>query len=247
MEREEIEALVANHMDAGSRGDAQAYLALYADRVDFLDEGWKSRYEIAKDLPEYYAHWPTRRSRLVGGVAIESLSYNERKVSYTLDFAASNSATGESRQSIVDITLILRRETFTSPFLIVSHKQRSVSQASPTPVPTTAPETDPAVEVVKGYIAALNSHDAAAAYQHFSSAYRARVPFKEYAPRVKNTGTLAVDRILRTATTGDSATIEISFREQEPTRLIHWSGTIGVVLEAGQWRVDSLRGLKSHR
>lgn len=247
MEREEIEALVANHMNAGSRGDAQAYVALYSDRVDFLDEGWKSRAEIAKDLPEYYAHWPTRRSKLVGGVTIESLSYNERKVSYTLDFAASNSATGESRQSIVDITWIIRRETFTSPFLIASHKQRSVNQASPTAAPTAAPHSDPAVEIVKGYIAALNNHDAAAAYQHFSAAYRARVPFKEYGPRVKNTGTLTVDRIVRSATTGNSATIELSFREQEPTRLIHWSGTIGVVLDAGQWRIDSLRGLKSDR
>jgi ketosteroid isomerase-like protein len=246
-EREEIEAMVATHMDAGSRGDTAAYMALYADRVDFLTEGWKTRDEIARDLPDYYAHWPTRRQSMIRGVMIESLGFNERKVSYTLDFTASNSATGESRHSIVDITWIVRRETSAQPFRIVSHKQRIVSQDSPTPAPTTAPDSDPAVEVVKSYIATLNTHDAAAAYRHFSAGYRARTPFKEYEPRVRKTGTLTVDSIRRSLTTGSSATIELTFREQEPARVIHWSGTIGVVLDGGQWRIDSLRGLKSDR
>jgi hypothetical protein len=93
----------------------------------------------------------------------------------------------------------------------------------------------------------LNAHDATAAYRHFSAGYRARVPFREYEPRVKKTGTLTVDSIRRSLTAGNSATIELSFREQEATRLIHWSGTIGVVFDAGQWRIDSLRGLKSDR
>ena len=236
--------MVTTQIEAGMRGDVAESMALYADTVDFLDEGLKSRDAIAKDLPDYYARWPTRRSKLVGGVTIETLGYNERKVGYMLDFAASNSVTQESRQSIIDVTWIVRRDEASSPFKIVSHKQRRVSQESSTPSAATA---DPAVEIVASYIAALNTHDAAAAYRHFSAAYRARVPFKEYAPRVKKTGTLTVDRILRGTTTGNSATIELSFREQEPTRLIHWSGTIGVVLDAGQWRIDSLRGLKSDR
>jgi serine/threonine protein kinase len=246
-EREEIEAMVTTQIEAGMRGDVSESIAIYADSVDFLDEGWKSREEIAKDLPDYYAHWPTRRSQLVGGISIQTLSYNERKVGYVLDFAASNSATGESRQSVVDVTWIVRRDGPSSPFKIVSHKQRRVSQETPAPTVAEVTTSDPAVEIVKSYIAALNTHDAAAAYRHFSAAYRSRVRFTEYSRRVQKTGTLIVDDIRRTVTSGTSATIELTFREQEPARLIHWHGTIGVVLDAGQWRIDSLSGLKSDR
>jgi serine/threonine protein kinase len=248
-EREEIEAMVTTQIEAGTRGDVTESMALYADSVDFLDEGWKTRDEIAKDLPDYYAHWPTRRSKLVGGVTIETLSYNERKVGYMLDFAASNSSTGESRQSLIDVTWIVRRESASAPFKIVSHKQRRVTSESSTPATpaTTTSTNDPAIEIVKSYIAALNMHDAAAAYRHFSTGYRARVRFSEYSPRVQKTGTLTVDDIRRTVTSGNSATIELTFREQEPARLIHWHGTIGVVLDNGQWRIDSLSGLKSDR
>ena len=236
--------MVTTQIEAGTRGDVTESMALYADSVDFLDEGWKTRDEIAKDLPDYYAHWPTRRSKLVGGVTIETLSYNERKVGYMLDFAASNSVTGESRQSLIDVTWIVRRDGPSSPFKIVSHKQRRVTSESSTPATTT---TDPAVEIVKSYIAALNTHDAAAAYRHFSTGYRARVAFNEYSPRVKKTGTLTVDSISRSVATNSSATIELTFREQEPARTIHWRGTITVVLDGGQWRIDSLSGLKSDR
>ncbi|MEY2559837.1 MAG: eukaryotic-like serine/threonine-protein kinase [Verrucomicrobiota bacterium] len=246
-EAEELAAMVATHMDAGSRGDAEAYMALYADRVDFLDEGGKSREEIAKDLPQYYAHWPTRRSKLIGRVRMEPLSDNEWNVNYQLDFAASNSTTGESRQSIVDVFWVVRRENSTAPFKIVSHKQRSESLASPTPAPTPMPSSDPAVEIVKSYIVALNKHDAVAAFRHLSAAYRARNPFNQYSPRVAKTGVLTVDSVSRGVTTNSSATIELSFREQEPTRTLHWHGTIAVVLEGGQWRIDSLSGLKSDR
>lgn len=236
--------MVASQIEAGMRGDVVESMALYADRVDFLDEGPKSREEIAKDLPDYYAHWPTRRSRLVGGVTIETLSYNERKVSYTLDFAASNSVTGESRQSVIDVTWIVRRDGPSSAFKIVSHKQKRVSQESPTPALTNKAAT----AAVTNYIAALNRQDTAGAYQLFCSAYRTRKSFQEYSRIAKNTGRLIVDSISQTAATSTTATVEVTFREVEPSgKVISWHGPISLLLENGEWRIETLRNLNSNR
>ncbi len=235
--------MVATQIDTGTRGDVAASMALYADNVDFLDEGLKTREAIAHDLPEYFARWPVRRSALIGDVSIESLSENERKVSYTLDFEASNPATRELRQNRVNVTWIVRRDGAFSPFKIVSHKQKSTKQEK-----ITDPSLDPAVEAVKSYMAAVNNQDGTTAYRLFAAAYRGRVSFQEYLRRMKNTGTMTLNSISRTASTGSSATVEVTFREVEPNgKVIQWQGPIFLVLESGEWRIQTLSKLKSQR
>lgn len=242
-EREEIETMVTTQIDAGTRGDVAASMALYADNVDFLDEGLKTREAIARELPEYFARWPIRRSTLVGTVSVETLSENERKVSYTLDFEASNPATREVRQSRVDVTLVTRRDGAFSPFKIVSHKQKSTKQEK-----IADPGLDPPIATVKSYIAAVNNQDGTSAYRHFGSAYRGRVSFQQYLQRLKNTGTLTLNSISRTASTGSSATVDVTFREVEPNgKVIQWRGPILLVLESGEWRIETLSKLKSQR
>jgi hypothetical protein len=204
----------------------------------------KSRDAIAKDLPEYFAHWPVRRSKQVGDVAIEFISPNERKVSYVLDFEASNPATREVRQSRVIVLWIIRRETSWLPFKIVSHKQTRVVHEKA----AESSEADPAVSLVKSYFTAVNNQDGTAAYRLFGAMYRKRVSFQEYLRRLKNTGTLTLDRVSRTATASNSATIEVTFREVEPSgKLIRWHGPISLVVENGEWHIATLSGLKSER
>lgn len=242
-EREEIESMVTTQIDAGTRGDIAASMTLYADSVDFLDEGLKTREAVARELPEYFARWPVRRSSLVGNVSIETLSENERKVSYTLDFEASNPATREVRQSRVDVTWVIRRERTFSPFKIVSHKQKSTKQEK-----ITDPSLDPAIEAVKSYIAAVNNQDGTTAYRLFAAAYRGRVSFQEYLRRMKNTGSMTLNSIRRTASTGSSAAVEVTFREVEPNgKVIQWQGPILLVVESGEWRIETLSKLKSQR
>jgi hypothetical protein len=212
--------------------------------VDFYDEGTKSRDAIAKDLPDYFSHWPVRHSKLVGNVTIETLGINERKVGYTLDFDASNPATREKRQNIVNVTWIIRRDEPWSSFKIVSHKQKSVKQEKA----PDAPEPDGAIAAVKSYFAAVNNHDGTTAYRLFGATYRKRVPFQEYLRRLKNTGTLTLNTISRTATMSSSATVEVTFQEVEPNeKVIRWHGPISLVVENGGWRIDTLGGLKSDR
>lgn len=243
-ERAEIEAMVSTQIDAGTRGDVAASMALYADNVDFLDEGLKTRDAIASDLPNYFAHWPVRRSTLVGDVSIEELSENERKVGYTLDFEASNPGTRESRQNRVDVTLVVRRDGPFSPFKIVSHKQKSVKQEKI----SEAPNLDPAIETVKSYFAAVNNQDGTAAYRLFAAAYRGRVSFQEYLRRLKNTGTLTLTGINRTDTKSSAATVQVTFREVEPSgKVIQWQGPIFLAVESGEWRIETLSKLRSQR
>jgi hypothetical protein len=219
-------------------------MSLYADSVDFLDEGWKSRDAIAKDLPEYFAHWPERRSKLVGDVAIEFISPNERKVSYVLDFEASNPTTREVRQSRVNVSWTIRRDASWLPFKIVSHKQTRGLQEKD----AENSESDPAIALVKSYFTAVNNQDGTAAYRLFGATYRKRVSFQEYLRRLKKTGTLTLDRISRTATASNSATIEVTFREVEPSgKLIRWHGPISLVVENGEWHIATLSGLQSVR
>jgi serine/threonine protein kinase len=243
-EREEIEAMVAAQIETGTRGDVAGSMALYADTVDFLDEGYKTRDDIAKDLPDYFAHWPVRHSKLIGDVTIETLGTNERKVGYTLDFEASNPATREKRQNTVSVTWIVRREGPWSSFKIVSHKQRSIRQEKA----PDASETDGAIAAVKSYLAAVNNQDGTTAYRLFGATYRNRVSFQEYLRRLKKTGTLTLNSISRTATTSSSATVEVTFQEVEPSgKVIRWHGPISLVVENGEWRIDTLGGLKSDR
>ena len=243
-EREEIEAMVATQIEAGTRGDVAASMALYADTVDFYDEGLKPRDAIAKDLPDYFAHWPVRHSKLIGDVTIETLGTNERKIGYTLDFEASNPATREKRQKIVNVTWIIRRDGPWSSFKIVSHKQMSVKQEKA----PDASEPDGAIAAVKSYFAAVNNQDGTTAYRLFGATYRTRVPFQEYLRRLKKTGTLTLNGISRTATTSSSATVEVTFQEVESNgKVIRWHGPITLVVEKGEWRINTLGGLKSNR
>jgi serine/threonine protein kinase len=242
-EQAEIALMVATQIDAGMRGDVDASMALYADNVDFLDEGLKTRDAIAHDLPDYFARWPVRRSTLIGEVSTENLSENERRVEYTLDFEASNPATRELRQNRVNVTWVIRRDGAFSPFKIVSHKQKSTKQEK-----ITDRSLDPAVEAVKSYIAAVNNQDGTNAYRLFAAAYRGRVSFQEYLRRMKNTGSMTLSSIRRTASTGSTATVEVTFREVEPNgKVIQWRGPILLVVESGEWRIQTLSKLNSQR
>lgn len=243
-EGEEVETMVTTQIEAGTRGDVAASMALYADNVDFLDEGLKSREAIAKDLPDYFARWPVRRSELVGEISIETLGENDRKVGYTFDFEASNPATRESRKNRVNVTWIIRRDGRWAPFKIVSHKQ---TRAIPEKV-AEASDPDGTIAVVKSYFVAVNNHDGTAAYRLFAATYRKRVPFQEYLRRLKNTGTLTLNSISRTATTSSSAIVEVTFQEVEPKgKVIRWHGPINLIVENGEWHIDTLSGLKSDR
>jgi hypothetical protein len=101
---------------------------------------------------------------------------------------------------------------------------------------------------VNSYFRAVNNQDGTAAYRLFAAAYRGRVSFKEYLRRLKNTGTLTLTGINRTATGSSSATVEVTFREVEPSgKLIQWQGPIFLVVESGEWRIETLSKLRSQR
>ena len=80
------------------------------------------------------------------------------------------------------------------------------------------------------------------------AAYRGRVSFQEYLRRLKKTGTVTLNSISRTMSTSSSATVEVTFREVEPSgKVILWRGPILLVVESGEWRIETLSKLQSQR
>jgi TPR repeat protein len=123
VEHDAIKAIVSSHIQAGNDGNVAAMTSLYGDKVDYLNEGIKTPNGIAQDLPAYFAHWPVRHYKLVSEISIEPVNGNERRVSFAVDFDASDPVTGASREGTVDIVWIMRRLTHSSEFKIISHKQ----------------------------------------------------------------------------------------------------------------------------
>jgi hypothetical protein len=107
--------------------------------------------------------------------------------------------------------------------------------------------TDP-LETVRSYFTAVNNQDGTAAYRLFAAAYRGRVSFQEYLRRLKNTGTLTLTGINRTDTKNNAATVQVTFREVEPSgKVIQWQGPIFLIVESGEWRIETLSKLNSRR
>lgn len=120
-----IKRMVLMQLDAEARSDIPAVMSYYADFVDFLNEGVKSRAAIEYDLPAYYAHWPKRHASLIGDIVIRAIGRNECLVLFSIDFEAENPAKREVRASKVDIVWRVRRERSGTDFKIVSYKQKS--------------------------------------------------------------------------------------------------------------------------
>jgi len=130
--RPEIERMIATHLQAVARNDPTTVVSLYGDQVDFLDEGTKSHNTLAREIAEYFARWPTQNFRRTSDVTIEDVTANEKRVSFSMDFDARNTA-GKTSQGAVGITWIVRRPIAGSDFKIISQKQKTLSRTTVNP------------------------------------------------------------------------------------------------------------------
>jgi serine/threonine protein kinase len=147
--RVEIERMIATHLQAVARNDPTTVVSLYGDQVDFLDEGTKSRDTLAREIAEYFARWPTQNFRRTSDVTIEDVTANEKRVSFSMDFDARNTA-GKTSQGAVAITWIVRRPNVDSEFKIISQKQKTLSRTTVNPPDQPAAAT---VEQMRQFVA----------------------------------------------------------------------------------------------
>lgn len=130
--RDEIERLVATHLKAVSSNDPVTAASLYGDQVDFLTEGIKSHETLAREIGEYFARWPVQSFRRTSEVTIEDVGTNEKKVSFSMDFDARNTA-GKTSEGAVVVTWIVRRRGPDAEFKVVSQKQKTISRTTSPP------------------------------------------------------------------------------------------------------------------
>jgi serine/threonine protein kinase/ketosteroid isomerase-like protein len=147
--RAEIEQMIATHLRAVTSNDPATVVSLYGDQVDFLDEGTKSHDTLAREIADYFARWPTQNFRRTSDVTIEDLSGNEKRVSFSMDFDARNTA-GKTSQGAVAITWVVRRPNGDSGFKIISQKQKTLSRTTMSPP---EPSANVVAEQIRQFVA----------------------------------------------------------------------------------------------
>ncbi len=70
VDSDRVRLFVEKYLLAAQTNDPAAEAALYADQVDYFDDGKVSRAFIARDIRRYNARWPERYFTLVGGVRL---------------------------------------------------------------------------------------------------------------------------------------------------------------------------------
>jgi serine/threonine protein kinase len=130
--RDEIEQMVATHLNAVSSNDPITAASLYGEQVDFLTEGIKSHETLAREIAEYFERWPAQNFRRTSDVTIEDTGADEKKVSFSMEFSARNT-TGKTSEGSVVVTWIVRRPGPDAEFKVVSQKQRTGSRTTSLP------------------------------------------------------------------------------------------------------------------
>jgi peptidoglycan hydrolase-like protein with peptidoglycan-binding domain len=87
----EIERYVENYLNAVSHNRLEDELHFYADRVDYLGNGWVDRRIIEHSLSKYYARWPHRSYSHIENVRYQALpGRGEIVVTFRVGFSLRN-------------------------------------------------------------------------------------------------------------------------------------------------------------
>jgi hypothetical protein len=149
------------------------------------------------------------------------------------------------RLSLSFALLLIATHRLPAPILEVPE----TASPSPTATPSGSQsrnDRDSPENAVSAYFDCLNRRDVLSAYQLFSSRFRSRNSFKQYEKTFASTPSIHVLRLERFSLTAVGSSVFAEFEElRSPTEKAHWSGTIDLVREGQNWRIDSMRGLKS--
>ena len=120
---QDIQAYVERYLAAVSHNRLQDELHFYADRVDYLGNGWVDRRIIEHSLRKYYARWPQRSYSRLERVAYRHVpGRGEILVSFRVGFSLQKGATKARGKTDNEITI----NAATSDPRIVSIKERRV-------------------------------------------------------------------------------------------------------------------------
>lgn len=141
--------------------------------------------------------------------------------------------------------LIISTHRLPAPISEIPETPSPSPTATPSSAETRANHNAPEKAMI-AYFDCLNRRDVLAAYELFSSRFRSHNSFQQYQKTFASTLNVNLLRVEQISMTATESTVFVEFDELRPHNdTAHWRGTIDLVLEGANWRVDSMRGLKT--
>jgi tetratricopeptide (TPR) repeat protein len=123
------ESVAEAFVQAYSGADVDAVAALYADRVDYTNNGVISNAAVRAQAKDYFARWPVRQWSLAGPVKANSMGPSRDRVIFSATYDASNPQTNRHASGIAQETLILASDK-SGAIKIVSQKEQTSKRSS---------------------------------------------------------------------------------------------------------------------
>jgi hypothetical protein len=125
----------------------------------------------------------------------------------------------------------------------VSTTASSPTISTPTVSPSALP-TELPVAVTHRYFSLLAKRNAIAAYNLLSEEFRRHLAIQRYSRSVGFKPAVKLAEVTQVSKTDRTATVAVLFEDTDPAATqARWNGNIDFVVEAGAWRIDSMKGL----
>ena len=117
MDDSAVSGIAEQMAQALSNGDIDALGLLYADNVDYLDNGRISGDAVRTQLQQYFARWPVRQWTITSPVKVQSLGASRRQVVFSAKYDLSDPDSHRQASGIAKETLMIAPDSSGAPRL----------------------------------------------------------------------------------------------------------------------------------
>jgi WD40 repeat protein len=104
-------ALAAKVVGGMSAGDIDSLVALYADRVDYLDKGSVSADVVRNEFRQYFEKWPQTSWQMSGPISSQPIENSRYRLTFPIAFDARNPATGKHASGNATETMVISQDS----------------------------------------------------------------------------------------------------------------------------------------
>lgn len=108
-EETEVRRFFEKWLSVSNASDTEQEASLYADPADYLGFGSLSRQQLVQALQLDLQRWPNQHNTVSNGPLVEKLSESEWRVTFAINFDASDPSKGKQVTGTADITWLIRR------------------------------------------------------------------------------------------------------------------------------------------
>lgn len=125
LDQELASVFVEKTVGGMSSGDINSLVALYGERVDYLDKGAINADAVRNEFQQYFDRWPQTSWRMTGSVSVQSMEGSRYKVMFPIVFEARNPATGKHASGNARETMVVAQDA-TNNWKIVYQRENIV-------------------------------------------------------------------------------------------------------------------------